>query len=158
MDNGQLSVQERFIEQMGLLAEDDGMPRISGRLLGLFLLEAGPFSFDDLVERLQVSRASISTNVRFLDQRGFVERTGRPGDRQVYVRMADDPFKALIEAVVRRKSRWVDVVSRTLDQLPDGAEEARGRLRKMLRLHEMIIEAMEGAIARWDEVRDGGRS
>lgn len=154
MDNEQLSVEERFIERMGLLAENDDMPRISGRLLGLLLLEAGPFSFDQLVERLQVSRASISTNVRFLEERGFLERTGRPGERQVYVRMTEDPFKGLVTAVLRRKRRWLEVAGRTLDELPPDAEGARGRLRTMQRFHEMIIETLEDIMARWEAMRD----
>ena len=154
MQNGELSLQERFIEQMGLLAEDDDMPRISGRLWGLLLLEAGPFSFDELVDRLHVSRASVSTNVRFLEQRGFLERTGRPGERQVYVRMTEDPFKGLIETVLRRKRRWLVVTSRMLKELPEDAEQARGRLRTMQRFHEMIIDTLEDTIALWDEVRD----
>jgi DNA-binding transcriptional regulator GbsR (MarR family) len=158
LENEQLSVEERFIERMGLLAENDDMPRISGRLLGLLLLEAGPFSFDQLVERLQVSRASISTNVRFLEDRGFLERTGRPGERQVYVRMTEDPFKGLVTAVLRRKRRWLEVAERTLDELPADAEGARGRLQTMKRFHEMIIETLEDITARWEAMRDAGEA
>lgn len=157
-ENEHLSVEERFIEQMGLLAEDDNMPRIAGRVLGLMLLEAGPFLFDEMVERLQVSRGSISTNVRFLEDRGFLERTGRPGERQVYIRMADDPFKGLVTAVLRRKRRWLAVTGKTLDQLPDDADEARSRLQSMQRFHEMIIETLEDIIARWEETQEAGEA
>lgn len=156
MENEQLSVEERFIEQLGLLAEDDDMPRISGRLLGLLLLEPGPFSFDELVDRLQVSRGSISTNVRFLEDRGFLERTGRPGERQVYVRMTEDPFKGLVISVLRRKRRWLAVTGKTLDELPADAEEARARLQTMQRFHEMIIQTLEDIISRWEEMREAG--
>lgn len=146
-----LSVSERFIEQLGLVAEDDYMPRTAGRMLGLLMLEEGPFSFDTLVERLQVSRASVSTNARFLEERGFIERTARPGERQVYLRMADEPFAGLVEAVLRQKRRWLDIARNALEDLPSDEEPARSRLTDMVRFHELVIDALESILTRWRE-------
>ncbi len=69
---------QHFVERMGLMLEEDGMPRIAGRMFGYLLVHEGPFSLDELAERLQVSKASISTNARLLEQLGMLERISAP--------------------------------------------------------------------------------
>src|SRR5690606_21420618 len=61
----------RFIEQMGMSAQADGVPRIAGRIFGYFVINGGPISFTQLAQELQVSRASVSTNLRILASIGF---------------------------------------------------------------------------------------
>ena len=53
-----------FVERMGLTLEGEGLPRIAGRLFGFLLVHPEAYSLDELAERLQVSKASISTNAR----------------------------------------------------------------------------------------------
>lgn len=149
MEIADLSPDERFIERMGLAADEEGLPRIAGRLLGLLLLEGGPFSFDELAERLQVSRGSVSTNTRLLEARGFIERTALPGDRHVYYRLAEDPHTGLIENVLRRKRRVSRITREALEELPEGRREARERLETVLRFHELVIEKLEAIMEEW---------
>jgi DNA-binding transcriptional regulator GbsR (MarR family) len=70
---------EQFIERVGLIAQVDGLPRIAGRIMGLLVIYGGPFSFAEIAKRLQVSRGSISTNRRLLENLGVIERVARPG-------------------------------------------------------------------------------
>ena len=70
---------EHFIDTHGQLAEADGMPRILGRMAALFMLEPGPLSFSEIGERMQISRASVSTATRLLENLGVFERITRPG-------------------------------------------------------------------------------
>ena len=69
-----------FVERMGLVTQADGLPRIAGRIMGLMIVHGGSFGFTELTERLSVSRASISTNTRLLEDLGVIERTAMPGD------------------------------------------------------------------------------
>ena len=59
-----------FIERMGLALESDGLPRIAGRIFGLLLVSEDARSLDDLAAELRVSKGSVSTNARLLEQRG----------------------------------------------------------------------------------------
>jgi DNA-binding transcriptional regulator GbsR (MarR family) len=65
-----------FIERMGLALEADGLPRIAGRIFGLLLVSEDACSLDDLACDLKVSKASVSTNARMLEQRAVLERVG----------------------------------------------------------------------------------
>lgn len=153
METERLAPDERFIERMGLAAEEEGLPRIAGRLMGLVMLEGGPFSFEQLVERLQVSRGSVSTNTRLLEERGVLERTSRPGDRHLYYRVADDPYRAMVTSVLRRKRRMRGIIEDALEELPEERTEERGRLRRMARFHEIVIRNLEATIEEWNEQR-----
>lgn len=149
MSERQLSPGERFIERMGVVAEEEGIPRICGRLLGLMLLDGGPLGFDDIADRLQVSRSSVSTNTRLLETRGIIERTGLPGDRHTYYRLADDPYGQMLATTVRRKRQMTQVVEEALEALPPEDVGARRRLEMMRRFHAIVIQNLESVIEEW---------
>jgi len=121
-------VIDEFVERMGFAAQADGLPRIAGRILGLLVIEGGPLSFNDLATRLQVSRGSISTNSRILEQLGVLERASRSGDRQDYFRLTRDPYIRLLRGLIERMIKVRDVVVRTKDELPPELTGVRGRL------------------------------
>lgn len=71
-----------FVERMGMALEADGLPRIAGRIFGLLLVSEDCRSLNELAAELHVSKASVSTNARLLEQRGVLERDSRPSDRR----------------------------------------------------------------------------
>lgn len=137
---------EQFIERMGLFFEDDGAPRISGRLLGLLLLTPGDCSLDDIAERLQVSKASVSTNSRLLETWGMVERTSRPGDRRDYYRIADDMQSRILERRVQRMRQLQDLIDEGRRTLRISDEAVRERLDTLNEFHVHCISGMEDGL------------
>ena len=105
-------------EALGLILQNDGLPRIAGRLLGVFVLHGGPFSFSDLCEKLQVSRGSISTNTRLLETLGTIERVSKPGERQDFFRLAEEPYAQLIERWIGRSRKARETVDRAASAVP----------------------------------------
>ncbi|ODT69208.1 MAG: hypothetical protein ABS75_17630 [Pelagibacterium sp. SCN 63-23] len=83
---------DHFIEEMGLLSQESGEPRISGRILGLLVVEGRELSLGQISEKLGISRASASTNARLLARRGMVHLTARAGDRQDYYELSPLPL------------------------------------------------------------------
>ena len=120
-----------FIENMGLTLEADGLPRIAGRMWGFFIIYGGPCSFAELAERLQVSRGSVSTNARLLRALGIIQRVARPGDRQDYYQLAEKPYQAMLSGYIERVNVTCNNAETALQQLPDGFEQAKHRLREM---------------------------
>ena len=117
-----------YVECMGLHFEADGMPRIAGRILGLFILEGGPLSFAALAERLKISRASVSTNTRLLAEMGVIERTSVSGERQDYFRMADSPYVCLLHKMADRADKAARMTDQAVAGLVDGDPHVRRRL------------------------------
>jgi DNA-binding transcriptional regulator GbsR (MarR family) len=117
-----------FIEQTGLISQAEGLPRIAGRVFGMLIFDGEAVSFTDLATRLQVSRASISTSIRLLEERGLVRRLTRPGDRQDYFELSPNPYATMLEGIRRRTRATRDQIGTTIATLPPKAD-AVGRLR-----------------------------
>ncbi len=141
---------EDFVERLGLVTQADGLPRIAGRIMGLMVIYGGPFSFADLAERLQISRASVSTNTRLLESLGVIERTTIPGERQDYFRIRPHPYSPLINGYVERMRRAKDMVNGTQDDLPSEFTESHERLQELNEFYETMIDSFEKVVEKWE--------
>jgi len=142
-----------FIERMGLAAEAEGLPRIAARLFAYMLIDGGPRTADEIAEQLKVSRGSVSTNTRLLEGRGVIERFTRPGERQQYFRLADDPLGRKFEQLPEHVRRWQAIVVDARQALPDEMSEARARLADVEDFCEFALEIAESNLRAWRERR-----
>ncbi|WP_395341763.1 GbsR/MarR family transcriptional regulator [Ningiella sp. W23] len=133
---------EDFVENMGLIAQDDGMPRIAGRVMGLLMMEEAALSFSQLSERLDVSRASISTNTRLLLHLGIIQRIGKRGERQDYFSLAANPFESLLGGIVSRMQRAKLVIKETRQALPKEMDHAMRSLDDIQTFYESFERAI----------------
>ena len=147
-DGSIADVATAFIEQMGLLTEDVGMPRIAGRIMGLLLIDETPVDLVGIADRLQVSHGSVSTNTRLLESLGVIERVTVPGDRRVRFRLGVDPAGQFLERELQRQYRLGALVRSTLDALPPEAS-GRANLEKMLAFHAIKIRRSSEMLAEW---------
>lgn len=132
---------EEFIERLGLISQAEGMPRISGRILGVLVLFDEPFSFSQLSEKLQVSRASVSTNTRLLETLAIIERTAKPGERQNYFRLRKNPYVSLMRGIQTRMLYAQEVVEEAREQLPQQWSGAQKRLQELEKFYKDFYHA-----------------
>jgi len=77
-----------FVDDFSLKMEQIGHPRIYGQILGWLLICDPPEqSFSDLMNNLNISKASVSNTTRMLLEAGFIKKVRLTGERQVYFRM-----------------------------------------------------------------------
>lgn len=141
--NADPTALERFIEQMGLMCEADNLPRISGRIFGLFLIVGTSLSLGQVAERLQISRASASTNMRILANAGVLERVGVRNDRQDYYQLTPNPFLRLLTVFVTRMRRGAAFFAEAAETLHLERPDTSRRLRDMAALHRACGENFE---------------
>ncbi len=126
-DLSQDAVRTEFIEKTGLITQTEGLPRIAGRVFGILIYDGDVVSFGDLATKLQVSRASISTSIRILEERGLVKRVTKPGERQDFFQLAPNPYATMLEGIRKRNRSIQDDIAQTIQSLPAEAD-AVGRL------------------------------
>ena len=139
-------VVDRFIEQKGMEYQAEGLPRIAGRLLGLMLIEDGPFEFGCLAERLNVSRGSVSTNTRLLESLGVIERVSKPGERGDFFQLSTDPYVSLLGGINLRLKRALANAKKAQNGLPKTMKNAQGRLAGLETFYQGFIENNERLI------------
>ncbi len=141
------AAEERFIEAMGLAHEEDRLPRIAGRLVGLLILSPDPVRFDRLAERLRVSRASISTNTRLLENMGVIQRVTRPGDRRDYFKINEEPG-LLLRIADRYRTRQASA-EEMKQALPSnaGGEVVFERLERLIRFYGILADSLQYVLA-----------
>lgn len=150
-------VERQFVEGMGLNAEEEGMPRVSGQIVGLLMLRERALSLDEIGAELRVSKASVSTNARSLARMGLIERASRAGDRRDFYRVdADAPDRSL-GPVVDRITHARDLLQSTLAKLPAERRVQRARLATMRDWHAFLLKEIDLLVARWHRERGLGK-
>ncbi len=82
---------EEFVEQLGLLAESHGHPRMAGRVLGWLLVCQPPHqTVAELADGLKASRSAVNAVVNLLAGMSMLERVALPGERSIYFQVPDD--------------------------------------------------------------------
>ena len=143
-----------FIERMGLALESDGMPRIAGRIFGLLLLSEDSLSLDGLAADLGVSKASVSTNARLLEQRGVLERISRPADRRDYYRVPPDLFSQTMAQRLARWERFHTAIAAARTSIPIRSQEVRERLAEFEEAYAYMSRTIKEALAEWQARRE----
>jgi len=89
--------KKNFLEEVGIVFEHTGLPRMAGRVFGWLLISDPPYqSPAELAEVLLASKGSISTNIRLLTQIGLVERFVIPGERHDHFRLSEDALRRTV--------------------------------------------------------------
>jgi DNA-binding transcriptional regulator GbsR (MarR family) len=92
------NAERSFIEEVGVVFEQTGLPRMVGRLFGWLLISDPPYqSAGELATVLQASKGSISTSVRLMTQLGFIERHVIPGSRHDHFKLGGEAINKLIQ-------------------------------------------------------------
>jgi DNA-binding transcriptional regulator GbsR (MarR family) len=143
-----------FIERMGLALESDGLPRIAGRIFGLLLVSEDCRSLDDLAVELGVSKGSVSTNARLLEQRGVLERNSRPSDRRDYYRVPPDLFSQTMAQRLARWQRFHQAFREARTSLPIRSRKVLDRLEEYEAAYAFMSEVIQDGLARWRDERE----
>ncbi len=145
------SVQQ-FVERMGLLCEREGMPRGAGRMFGLLLVGDRAYSLDELADKLQASKASVSTNARMLESLGLIERVSSLGDRRDFYRAGDDPWERMLRVAQGRWRDMIQVFDEAREGLPADRVVGRGRLAAAARFHRLLLDRVDRLVGDWREI------
>jgi DNA-binding transcriptional regulator GbsR (MarR family) len=137
--------RSQVIESFSRIAEFWGYPRVTGALYAALYLSPTPLSLDEMIPIVAVTKGSISTNIRLLEQLGMVHRHIRPGDRKDYYEADTDFWKIVRTLLERRQKPEFDKALRsvgaTLDQLRSGSRSKADS--DLARFYEQRLQAMQ---------------
>jgi DNA-binding transcriptional regulator GbsR (MarR family) len=151
-DTAQATRQKEFVEEVGIVFEQTGLPRMGGRILGWLLIADPPHqSMEQLTEVLMASKGSISSMSRMLIQIGLIERVSLPGVRHAYFRLRPDAWEHMIRrGLVDEISMVRHLAERGLDLLAEKMV-TRTWLEEMRDVYTFLEEEFPTLLKRWEK-------
>ncbi len=113
MDESLISVNESTVEGIGRLAKYFGFAEIIGRLYGTLLMSPEPMSLDDLGSQLEISKGSVSMNMRSLERWGMAKEIWVRGERKKYYAAEHDLWQVIrnvLASVDGNKTRAAEIL------------------------------------------------
>ncbi|MCO1659803.1 GbsR/MarR family transcriptional regulator [Pseudonocardia humida] len=148
--------ENAFVDRLGLFFETLGAPRTMGRLYGrLMICEPAHQSLTELSIALGVSKASVSTVIRMMQEGGMVERLPTATRRHHY-RITPGGFARVVEVQLSRMRAGIDAAEYGLSLLRPDQTEQRDRIEEFRDLCEFSDKHVHEQFAqRWAEYRSG---
>ena len=138
------AAEVEFIERMGVMTQSDSVPRIAGRMWGLFMVAGDILSFSAVADALQISRGSVSTNARVLENLGVLERRSQPGERQDFFAIREDPYTTLLELTIRRQRDKAAMVRQARKSVT--RQVSRAKLAELADFHDALASGMGNSL------------
>ena len=143
-----------FVDRFGLFMEMLGATRTMGRVYG-WLLICGPpqQSLSELAAALSVSKASVSTVARQLQEGGMIERLPS-ATRQHHYRVTPGGFSSVLDTQLSLMKPGIDVAEFGLSLLGKDRAEQRERLEDFRDFCEFSAQDYRDELMqRWNDYR-----
>ena len=138
------NVNDSMLDGLGQLADYFGYNRVMGKMYGALLLSPSPMSLDDLMNHLDISKASVSMNMRTLENMGIVREVWVRGDRRKYYEAEPDIWKIITNVLGSRELREVNqalsVLETNVDQLSAATQSMSDEERKLAEFYLQRID------------------
>lgn len=141
----------RFVERLGLLLAEGGVPRMPARVFAcLMASDEGRLTASELANALRVSPAAVSGAVRYLMQVGLIAKARDPGARRDHYTVSDNSWMEAFTNRDRLLENWMDAFSEGIEVL--GIDSPAGRrLDTSRRFFAFVQKEMAELIQRWRE-------
>jgi DNA-binding transcriptional regulator GbsR (MarR family) len=152
--------EKNFVEEVGVVFEQTGLPRMAGRVFGWLLISDPPYqSPAELAEVLMASKGSISTTTRLLMQIGLLERFFIPGHRHDHFRLREDALQRTIQHGLEDEIKlFRDIAQRGLSLMKGEASIRCQWLEEMYDRYTFLEKEFPVLMERWQRQRGADKA
>lgn len=146
-ESERLKKQKELIEYIGRQNEREGYQPVAARIMGLLMvMDKEEYTFDEIVEEMQISKSSVSTALKNLEIRGLIEYVTYPGDRKRYFRTISSEIDNIVNEM---ESKMMKNLA-TINQIIELKKDPNSRTSIFLK---NIVTGMEFFIKKLDELK-----
>lgn len=138
-----IAVHSSMLEGLSQLSDYFGFSKVMGQLYGALLLSGEALSLDDLMDTLNISKASVSMNIRTLEHMGMVRQVWvkAGGGRRKYYEAETDFLQIITTILSGREMRDLDRALNVLHENIDRLNKALPQMNEAEKqLGEVYIE------------------
>jgi DNA-binding transcriptional regulator GbsR (MarR family) len=141
VSNSAYSDKHKFVDEFSLKIEELGHQRIYGQILAWLLICNPPHqSFTDLMENLEISKASVSNVTRLLLGQGLIEKVRIKGERQIYFKLKEGSLIDFMERQLKLTSELENITKKGLELALSDQQTDHTRLKKANDFHHFLAE------------------
>ena len=115
MSEDLIKAQDIFLEKINKICRDFGLNNIMAQLYVVLYFNGKPLSLNDMLERLKISKGSVSVNIRFFESYGAVKRVWIKGSRRDYYEAEPDIAKVITDRVKSMAERRLSEIENMID-------------------------------------------
>lgn len=143
-DSERIKKQKELIEQIGRENEREGFQPVPARILGLLMvMDKEEYTFEEIVEEMQISKSSASTALKNLEIRGIIEYITYPGDRKRYFRFVSGEIDGLVNEMENKLKRNLIIINQIIELKKDPNSRNSNFLRTISKGMEFFIKNLD---------------
>ena len=145
-----------FIETASRLSKGMGLSEIAGQIYALLYLSPEPISLNEMVEKLKISKASASVNIRALEGWGAAKKVWVKGNRRDHYVADRDIWKIVTNRLKLGLERRITEASGAIEQvekmLQHSQEKMNSNDKKVARVYMQRIKAVKQLTGRLENL------
>ncbi|MDK2979412.1 MAG: hypothetical protein PWP52_2126 [Bacteroidales bacterium] len=139
-----LKKQKDLIEEIGIYFDKEGFQPIAGRILALLMvMDKERFTFDEIVEELQISKSAASITLRNLEIRGDIEYITLPGERKRYFQLNRKNIFTIIDKFEKKLLKTKKFLNYVLELKENKTSANAVFFNELLDLIQLIYNSVE---------------
>ena len=143
-ESERIKKQRELIERIGRNNERDGFQPVTARILGLLMvMDKEEYTFDEIVDEMQISKRSASNALRNLELRGVIEYVTYPGDRKRYFRFVSGDINEIIAEIEKRMQQKLHIMQQIIELKKNPNSRNAKFLKNVLEGINFFIENLE---------------
>ena len=143
-ESERIKKQRALIERIGRNNERDGFQPVTARILGLLMvMDKEEYTFDEIVDEMQISKSSASNALRNLELRGVIEYVTYPGDRKRYFRFVSGDINEIIAEIEKRMQQKLHIMQQIIELKKNPNSRNAKFLKNVLEGINFFIENLE---------------
>ncbi|SDK22085.1 hypothetical protein SAMN05421823_102176 [Catalinimonas alkaloidigena] len=151
------TTQEELIERVGIYFEKEAkLQPIAGRIMALLLVaDQTELTFDEIQERLQISKGATSLALNLLMRMEMVEYVTKPGDRKRYFRNRLKQWREQMKQKHETMAKVKHLLKEILAIRPVETVEFNNKLAELIDFMEFMDREIPLLVQRWEKQRFG---
>ena len=142
-----LQARDIMIDAFGRVYAMFGMPEVVGRIYGLLFFSDQPLGLEDIASELEVSKATVSIHIRFLEGMKNVRKVWVKGSRRDYYEAERNTGKIMTEhlqsSFINEREITLDAAERSRDILEDLRQSSDPAIMHQVSLFRQYLDNLE---------------
>ena len=143
-ESERIQKQKELVESIGRHNEKDGFQPVTARILGLLMvMDKEEYTFEEIVQEMQISKSSASNALKNLELRGVIEYVTYPGDRKRYFRFVSDDINEMIDGVEKKIKKNLDIIEQIIELKKDPNSRNTNFLKNVMEGMRFFLEHID---------------